>query len=811
MWRLALLVVLALSVRAQDVINLRSMPLAEDSDRLLTSVRQPVIVEANVPNITVGFKTGPNIPGTQFTIKCVLEGEACDAPPQGQPVSGSLPVKPAAVEGTVQGLDVDQTYSCFVETTLSENGKVSFCQEATPSPGIVRFELKFPGYRDAAAFGQQDREQVCANVLSLQPGGTCTVLRVVNGSAIVFIQVEDDDYRNTWSLTETLAQNETEVTAALTSGLEGSVEIADIQTEPPLPSPLPPTGVTANPSSDCMPSVVVTWTAPQRSSTITGYFVSCKSMTAPTANSTVAATQRNVSLSIQAGEEYMCSVVSQGPSGTSVPADASSLVMYRYPVACKPGEVSNVATGPVTGELLQSQVTWEPAEETIPPILGYKIVCNSTDGLEADVRTVEVPESPAIVGDGEEENGPLPQGADYTCSVAAYNAAGDGQPVDSSSFMVPAVINKDLNKAYETIQAAIDDPNAETTTISVGRGTFKEYISIEKSITLLGPNAGVLPYNDAKDGINPSRNLEAKIEPPNDSRESLIRIRATEVTMKGFTITLPLEGEPSWGIHGADDISEGGPAYNVSGLTVEDMILEGGLSVGMIVRRTSENCSPEATVNQVTFKRNFMKNTFAQPFYMQCASGNVEDNVVLNGYSGVQIQPYTGATFGTVQNNVFKIYSRGIYLNFIRTNPVDWTVTGNAITLVPEFQPDPFGFDQWTGIYFRTTGPFASESPFLTVTGNTINMGTVGGDYPYSVYGIYFRNYQLMIEDSATISGNNLTGSGEITAYISALNNQNENGDIIDLEIAEKLENENQFSEDTAVSDDPCCEIVQIV
>eukprot|EP00889_Picochlorum_renovo_P006773 jgi/Picre1/33803/NNA_001282.t1 len=334
MWRLALLVVLALSVRAQDVINLRSMPLAEDSDRLLTSVRQPVIVEANVPNITVGFKTGPNIPGTHFTIKCVLEGEACDAPAQGQPVSGSLPVKPAAVEGTVQGLEVDQTYSCFVETTLSENGKVSFCQEATPTPGIVRFELKFPGYRDAAAFGQQDREQVCANVLSLQPGGTCTVLRVVNGSAIVFIQVEDDDYRNTWSLTETLAQNDTEVTAALTSGLEGSVEIADIQTEPPLPSPLPPTDVTANPSSDCMPSVTVTWTAPQRSSTITGYFVSCKSMTAPTANSTVAATQRNVSLPIQAGEEYMCSVVSQGPSGTSVPADASSLVMYKYPGSC---------------------------------------------------------------------------------------------------------------------------------------------------------------------------------------------------------------------------------------------------------------------------------------------------------------------------------------------------------------------------------------------------------------------------------------------------------------------------------------------
>lgn len=303
---------------------------ADDADRLLTSVRQPVIVEANLPNITVGFKTGPNIPGTQFTIKCVLEGEGCDAPAQGQSVSGSLPVKPAAVEGTVQGLEVDQIYSCFVETTLSENGKVSYCQEAMPFPGIVRFELIFGAYPNAAAFGPSEQAQVCANVLSLQPGGTCSVLRVTDGSAIVLLQVEYDDFRNTWSLTETLTQNATAVTAALTSGLEGSVEIADVETEPPVPNPLSPTNVAANAASDCVPSATVTWQAPERSSTITGYFVSCTSLTAPAVNRTVAATQRSATLSIQAGDEYTCSVTSQGPSGASAPAAASSPVTYRY-------------------------------------------------------------------------------------------------------------------------------------------------------------------------------------------------------------------------------------------------------------------------------------------------------------------------------------------------------------------------------------------------------------------------------------------------------------------------------------------------
>ena len=75
--------------------------LAEDADRLLTSVRDPLVLNATLPNITVGFKTGPNIPGTEFTIKCVLAGEGCDATPQGQSVNGYLPVKPAAVEGVL--------------------------------------------------------------------------------------------------------------------------------------------------------------------------------------------------------------------------------------------------------------------------------------------------------------------------------------------------------------------------------------------------------------------------------------------------------------------------------------------------------------------------------------------------------------------------------------------------------------------------------------------------------------------------------------------------------------------------------------
>ncbi|KAI8101485.1 hypothetical protein M9435_001591 [Picochlorum sp. BPE23] len=73
MWRLALLLVLALSVRAQN----------DDADRLLTSVRQPVIVEANLPNITAE---------EEYTCSVVSQGPSGTSAPAGaSPVTYSWP------------------------------------------------------------------------------------------------------------------------------------------------------------------------------------------------------------------------------------------------------------------------------------------------------------------------------------------------------------------------------------------------------------------------------------------------------------------------------------------------------------------------------------------------------------------------------------------------------------------------------------------------------------------------------------------------------------------------------------------------
>ncbi|KAI8101921.1 hypothetical protein M9434_006983 [Picochlorum sp. BPE23] len=60
---------LASVARAQD----RGVALAgnQTEDRLLTAIRDPKVLRRDGDAITVGFFTGPNLPKTQFVVKCV--------------------------------------------------------------------------------------------------------------------------------------------------------------------------------------------------------------------------------------------------------------------------------------------------------------------------------------------------------------------------------------------------------------------------------------------------------------------------------------------------------------------------------------------------------------------------------------------------------------------------------------------------------------------------------------------------------------------------------------------------------------------
>ena len=74
----------------------------------------------------------------------------------------------------------------------------------------------------------------------------------------------------------------------------------------------------------------------------------------------------------------------------------------------------------------------------------------------------------------------------------------------SQPFTVGPVINSNTSQDYGSVQEAIDAANVGDT-INVSRGECKENVVVEKSINLIGSNAGIVPYNVDRSGVNPSR------------------------------------------------------------------------------------------------------------------------------------------------------------------------------------------------------------------------------------------------------------------------------------------------------------------
>ena len=459
----------------------------------------------------------------------------------------------------------------------------------------------------------------------------------------------------------------------------------------------------------------------------------------------------------------------------------------------------------------QRKITWTQGPSG--PIASFVVTCTSDDGLDSDVRTVEVTNQPttqAIIGNGEGLNAPLPLGAQYNCSVVARNAAGNSSSVVSDPFRVGPVINSDTKQqVYDTIQGAIYDAGSGQT-ISVGRGEYREYVDIDRPISLLGPNAGVVSYNTARSAVNPSRNPEAIILPPvEDNIPRLFGVQAMGVSIEGFYFKLPLSDSTT-----VDAVSVVGNA-DVGGLVVLNNIVDGGyypgsgegLSVSIAIVRNSDTCSANGLIENVVVRGNLILETDNQAIYLQCASGVVEGNVIINAYSGVQIQPYTSGTSGIVANNSMAVYTRGIYMNyFSESSPKGlWEVENNMVLGVLPISG--FSTSYWNGIRFETINRIPDQNPYMIVKDNDIEIGEITTS---DVAAIYFKNYKKVITGSLTLTGNSINGRQDIT-FISAENdgNSNLNGLIDDAE-CQSLLNGNNFSPEAAKVD-PLCTINPIV
>ena len=207
---------------------------ADEESRLLSAIRKPQITKvafnataSNLGNITVGFKTGPNFPGTTFTVKCVAGVQGCKGPAAGDgEVSAYLPLKPSYVEAEITNvpLGANNTYQCFVSATV---GKFSKCIEAVPPTGTVTAFVRYLSFTPAT-FGAAQKAQLCENFLALAPG-KCNVVNVRPGSAIPETVLE---YESVFTAAEVFSELNSPSNATLSilgAGLGGESNVDGIQ------------------------------------------------------------------------------------------------------------------------------------------------------------------------------------------------------------------------------------------------------------------------------------------------------------------------------------------------------------------------------------------------------------------------------------------------------------------------------------------------------------------------------------------------------------------------------------------------------
>ena len=223
-----------------------------DETRLFKSVR-PSVASTSTSSVLVQFTSGPSLSQLPFVVKCVEPGGECIDPSSGSPTTGMLPRRPSLVNATVTDLAANATYDCWVAIDFPGGLKcLGPLQAETSMPvgtaavgGSVGFFLKYNGISMATyqsdIFGYQ--RQFCANLLTVQPGGSCQINRVRPGSIEVDGTVTYSDFNLASALSSRLKDPNDTIKALLIVGVVNSTSLlADTAASEPTevsPDPVP--------------------------------------------------------------------------------------------------------------------------------------------------------------------------------------------------------------------------------------------------------------------------------------------------------------------------------------------------------------------------------------------------------------------------------------------------------------------------------------------------------------------------------------------------------------------------------------------
>lgn len=268
---------------------------------------------------------------------------------------------------------------------------------------------------------------------------------------------------------------------------------------------------------------------------------------------------------------------------------------------------------------------------------------------------------------------------------------------------------------YTSIQAAIDDvATSAGDTINVAAGTYAETLTIDKQVTLQGPNSEINPNTGTRVG-------EAVIVYPTGVTENtdLVSVTANGVTVAGFTIDGKDLEATLWGE---------GIYSEANNLTVKNNIVKNFRQIG--IRTGANNGGPYFTGalienNKVTSDVSGIYFSYSG-IYLQGTQGVVRGNVVDSASRGIQIQPYTNpeTTQGVVEDNSFTAYTSPLYFNYSDNVNSNWVFRKNVLTGIPSLTDSSF-FEYFAGITvetFYSGNVLFEENQVYTGTANAANI-----------------------------------------------------------------------------------------
>jgi hypothetical protein len=272
--------------------------------------------------------------------------------------------------------------------------------------------------------------------------------------------------------------------------------------------------------------------------------------------------------------------------------------------------------------------------------------------------------------------------------------------------------------SYPTIQAAVDD--ATCTTIEVAPGVYAENVSVTRSVTLNGAQAGQPVAGRTSAG--PNESTVAGANPT--GAQPVFFIDAPSVTIDGFTIKNSVVANAAIGV----SISANGNDAVIFNNIVDGIVTSDAGSTGVAHGVFLENGPDNVNVSNNDI-RNISSTQSAEGILIGGSGPNSSDNVFVKGNAFTGVTSAAGGAYAVRVNN-----PAGALSLQVRESEISNLTGGNRVYAI--------GFETNTGFSQVLDNNFSNLN---SATGNVV---AVWFDYPtFFQSGVAFNDFNLSTAD----------------------------------------------------------------